>query len=470
MITRRTFLLGSLAPLALRAWPALAQDSCGAGHEIVALADYVLENRSKLPKLQSRRSGAISAYLKIHYQDLPDDRVTALLEPLQAARVDRASELHLTWRIRQDGFAQAIEGAPDRESEFFSAPTTLSPMRAAVLSGEIEPLLDRIAALPAESDRDRLAMAAVQALVDLDDESRATLAGAALDRKLLTLAGGLLATSADPTAWTAFLLTLADPAKAEALAARLYWMPALHGNPPLPRPPASDAQGEITRSLLHQTTIAAAHTPERDYLMSYLNDSGDFAGTSAAATMINDLTRDGATIDMETAWLVVHEAIREGSEAKEAIDRQLQAIQLSGTRFGGASVRDAIDTMLAVEAFKPAVAGQGAAPEMVEGASKEFVVQLPAWRDAVETLGKGGDLAPFRSSGQKLSIMANLLFASGRFAELAAFLTRTVPNSDSIRLAEIHAEALDRRCGGHLAFPGEAVTMPGNPLFRFDPA
>lgn len=64
--------------------------------------------------------------------------------------------------------------------------------------------------------------------------------------------------------------------------------------------------------------------------------------------------------------------------------------------------------------------------------------------------------------------MANLLTAIGQLDELAKFLTSTVPNADSIRLAEVFAEALDRRCGGHLAFPGEAVTMPGMPLFRFD--
>jgi hypothetical protein len=105
---------------------------------------------------------------------------------------------------------------------------------------------------------------------------------------------------------------------------------------------------------------------------------------------------------------------------------------------------------------------------MVEGASTEFVVQLPAWREAADAVGKGGDLAPFRSSGQKIGVVANLLFATGRYADLTKFLTSTVPNSDSIRLAEIYAEALDRRCSGALAFPAEAVTMPMTPLFRFE--
>jgi hypothetical protein len=124
--------------------------------------------------------------------------------------------------------------------------------------------------------------------------------------------------------------------------------------------------------------------------------------------------------------------------------------------------------MLAVEAFKAAASGNGAAPGMVEGTSKEFVVQLPAWREAAAAIGQGADLAPFRSNGQKLGIVANLLFAIGQHADLAKFLTSTVPNGDSIRLAEIYAEALDRRCNGYLAFPAEAVALPGTPLFRFE--
>jgi hypothetical protein len=222
------------------------------------------------------------------------------------------------------------------------------------------------------------------------------------------------------------------------------------------------------RSMSHQTTIAAAHTPEREFLLAYLNHTADYAGTGAAATMINELTRDGALIDMETAWLVVFEALKEASASKDNVDSALKSIPFAASRFGNTHIRDALDTMLAVEAFKAAASGSGAPPEMVEGASSEFVVQLPGWKEASEAIGKGGDLAPFRSSGQKLGIVANLLFATGRYADLTKFLTSTVPNNDSIRLAELYAEALDRRCGSMLAFPAEAVTMPGAPLFRFE--
>jgi hypothetical protein len=260
-----------------------------------------------------------------------------------------------------------------------------------------------------------------------------------------------------------------DKARAETLIHQFYWYPALRGLPAYPRAPATDAQGEMMRALFHQTAIASARTPERDYLSTYLNHSGDFAGVAAAATALNDLLRDDGAIDMETAWLVAFEALKEASAAKESLDTQLKSIPFSGTRFGGTNVRDAIDTMLAIEAFKAAAAGNGATPDMVDGASKDFVVQLPAWREAADAIGKGADLAPFRASGQRLAITANLLFAVGRQADLAKFLTGTVPNADSIRLAEIYAEALDRMCAGHLKFPGQALMMPDTPLFRFDP-
>ena len=448
--------------------PTLAQESCGAENEIVALADYVLANRSKLPRLQSRRCGAISAYLKIHYQRLGTDQIEGMIGPLSTARVDRARELLISWRISTLGLEAMLAAAtPQAEQDLLTGGSGASMVRAGVMSGEIPYLFDKMAALP-ESRRDLLEIDLVEATVDLDDASALEIASEALSRKLLLTAGGLVAVHSDLDGWQTFLGRLPDKQKADMLTRRLSWMPALRGRPALPRPPVTDTQGAVTRALIHQVTIAATRMPERDYLMTYLNQTGDLASTGAAATMINDLTGDGALIDMETAWLVVYEALKEASASRTTVDSQLASISFTGTRFGGSNVRAALDTMLAVEAFKAAASGSGAAPEMVEGASTEFVVQLPAWREAAEAIGKGADLAPFRSSGQKLGIVANLLFAISRSAELAKFLTSTVPNNDSIRLAEIYAEALDRRCGGHLAFPGEAVTMPGTPLFRFE--
>ena len=469
LISRRAFLLGSAAaPFVLGALPALAQESCGAESDVVALADYVLANRSKLPKLQSRRPGAISAYLKIRYQQLTTpEQIDGVVGPLVTAKVDRARELLISWRISNLGLEGMLSAAtPEAESDLLTDMSGLSMVRAAVMSGEIPYLFDKMAALP-ERSRGSIEFGVVNAMIDVDDASALHIAGEAKARDLLLTAGGLVATHADQAAWLSFIGQLADKAKAEALTTRLAWLPALRGRPALPRPPA-DAQGEMARALIHQSMIAAARTPERDFLMAYFNQSGDFAGTGAATTMVNELTSDGAVIDMETAWLVVFEALKEASPQKEKIESLLASIQFLGTRFGGTNVRDALDTMLAVEAFKAAASGKGVAPEMVEGASTEFVVQLPSWKEAADALGKGGDLAPFRSSGQKLGIVANLLFANGNYADLSKFLTSTVPNSDSIRLAEIYAEALDRRCGGTLAFPAEAVTMPATPMFRFE--
>jgi len=468
LISRRAFILGSLSPLVFHALPASAQDSCGAETEIVALADYVLANRSKMPKLQSRRNGAVSAYLKIRYQNLGSDQVESLVAPLAVANVDGARELLDSWRISAKGLEGMLADNPEAEKALLTPGTGFSMLRAAVLTGEIPLLFDKLASLP-EQDRWRIETRLAEALVDIEDESAQAIAAEAQSRSLLAAAAGLIATHADAKAWQAFIDGVADKTKAETLIRQFYWFPALRGLPAFPRAAAADAQGEMMRALFHQTAMASARTPERDYLSTYLNQTGDFAGVGAAATALNDLLRDGATIDMETAWLVAFEALKDASATKSELDGQLKAIPFSGTRFGGTNVRDAIDTMLAVEAFKATAAGGGPAPDMVEGASKDFVVQLPAWRDAADAIGKGADLAPFRASGQRLAIVANLLFASGRQTDLAKFLTGTVPNTDSIRLAEIYADALDRRCAGHLNFPGQALTMPDAPLFRFDP-
>lgn len=467
MISRRALLLGTAAAPLFTILPAAAQESCGAENDILVLADYVLANRSKLPKLQSKRQGALSAYLKIHYQQLSNEQIEGMIGPLVTANVDRARELLISWRISTLGLQAMLSAArPEAENELLTAGLGISMLRAAVMSGEIPLLFDKMAARP-ESSRFRLEVNLVNAMLDLDDASALEIASEALSRDLLFTAGGIIASHSDLQGWQAFLTKVPDKKRAEWITGYFYWLPALRGRPELPHHPSSDAKIKMMSTLTHQALVAAARTPEREFLMSYLNYSGDYAGTAAASTMINDLTRDGTAIDMETAWLVVYETLKEAAPSQQDLEGHLIRIPFSGTRFGGTNVREALDTMLAVEAFKAAASGKSVAPEMVDSTSREFVVQLPSWREAAEAIGQGADLAPFRSSGQKLGVVANLLFATGRFADLTKFLTSTVPNGDSIRLAEVYAEALDRRCGGHLAFPAEAVTMPGAPLFRF---
>lgn len=470
MISRRAFLLATTLPLLVRPSLGLSQEVCAAKDDIVLLADYVIANRSKLAKMQNRRNGAISAYLKIMYQGLTPEQVEALLEPLSGAKVDRARELLASWRISTYGLEETLaRTAPDGEKDVFEPGAGFSPLRAAIRSGEIPLFFDRLAAIPSEG-RHALEMRVAQSVIDMDEESKKTLSAEALARRLNVLAGSFAAIQDDPAAWGTFLTALKDKPQSEKLTTMLYWLPALRGKPPLPRPPAPDAQGEMARSLIHETMIAASRVPERDYLMNYLNMTGDFAGAGKAAVAITDLTREGAAIDMETAWLVMYESLVESSGNRTATDDKLKTIPVSGGRFGGDNVREVLDNMLAVEALKLHAANGGASrPPGLEGASAGFEPQFKLWQDAAAVIAAGGDLAGLRSSGQKLSIAANLLFASGRHKDLAKFLTSTVPNSDSIRLAEGFAEALDRQCNSYLAFPGEAVLMPGNPMFKFEP-
>ena len=470
MISRRAFLLGLTLPLIMRSRPGYAQEACAAQPHIVLLSDYVIANRSKLAKLPNRRHGAVSAYLKIMHQGLGPEQVVALVEPLANAKVDRARELLLTWRISTNGLEETLTSAPpEAQADFLTSGGDFSPLRAATRSGEIAFFFDRLAALPEEVRR-RLEMRVAQSVIDVDEESKKTLGAEALTRKLYVLAGSLAATQDDPDAWPAFLAALQDIKRAELLTTMLYWLPALKGKPALPRPAAADAQAQMGRTLIHETMIAAARIPERDYLLTYLNQTGDFAGAGRAAAAIIDLTRGGGTIDMETAWLVIYESLVESSGNRTEMDEKLKAIPVSGVRFGGDNVREVLDHMLAIEALKAHAANGGASrPPELQGASADFKPQYKAWQDAAAVIAAGGDLASLKSSGQKLSIAANLLFASGRHEELAKFLTSTVPNSDSIRLAEVFAEALDRSCGGYLAFPGEAVLMPATPMFRFEP-
>ena len=444
-----------------------AQEACAAKDDMVLLADYVLANRSKLAKLQNRRNGAISAYLKITYQGLNPEQVEGLLEPLAGAKVDRAPELLLSWRIANYGLEEALaKTGPDGERDLLES--GFSPLRAAIRSGEIPYFFDRIAALP-EGRRRALELRVVQSVIDIDEDSKKALGAEAMSRKLYPMAAAFAASEDDPKAWPDFLAALSESDRAAVNVGSLQWFRAVRGKPKLPGK-ATDAQSELAATLMHETMIASARIPEREYLSAYLNITGDFAGAGRAAAAIIDLTREGGMIDMETAWLVIYEALVESSGDRAKTNEMLKTVPAEGTRFGGENVRQVLDHMLAVEALKRHAANGGASrPPDLEGASAGFDEQYKLWQDAAVVIAAGGDLAGLRSSGQKLSIAANLLFASGRHKDLAKFLTSTVPNADSIRLAEIFAEALDRQCNGYLAFPGEAVLMPGTPMFKFEP-
>ena len=134
MISRRAFLLGSAAAPLLQVLPAAAQERCGAETEIVTLADYVLANRSKLPKLQTRRYGAISAYLKLRYRQLSAEQIEGMIGPLVTARVDRSRELLISWRISVMGLEAMLAAAtPEAEQDLLTSGSGFSMLRAAVM-------------------------------------------------------------------------------------------------------------------------------------------------------------------------------------------------------------------------------------------------------------------------------------------------------------------------------------------------
>ncbi|MGQ3212921.1 hypothetical protein [Shinella sp.] len=459
----------ALLPLGVRAEEPPA---CPARAAILTLADTVLADRQKLSRLKARGVGAEAAYLKIRYGGLAMDAAATLAHGLSDAGVREAADLA--------GAIDAVRGGFDAVSKDAGDPAQLgaqiSTLRTILQHGDGEKLLAMIAALPPERQI-RISQPIVPAIVDWPDEQKAALAAAAGRHGLFFLQAGLVAMQRDRTAWSTFVAGFAQPAKLRDLTQVWSWAPALVGNMALPRVPVLDAASEAMRRNIHIVSIAAAREPERDFLMTHLNQSGDVAATvKAAQALIADIDTGRIKPDdtLDAAWLTAYRALRAASENTDALNEGLASIPFYGVRSqrpaGDVSVRDMIDRLIAIEAFTPFLKAEAdTPPDMPAELSTKFRTEWPLWLELAVAL-KTAPLTAFAKDAGKAPVVAELLFAAGDPARLADFVLATEPVEIRLALATDLATRLDRTCASVLHHQAEAMLLSGQPIFKFDPA
>lgn len=463
------FLPALATGLALLAAPARAEAPKACAAAILTLADTVLAGREKLPRLKARGLGAEAGYLKIRYGALSPEDAATLAHGLRDAGVREAIDLAGAVDAWRGGLA-AVTAEPAELGGM------ISTLRAVLAHGDGEALLAALAALPPERRTSTL-QRIVPAVVDWPDEKKNALAAIARQHDLAFVEAGLAATLRDPDGWADFaaafraLKTLADLAQA------WYWAPALVGNPALPRYPLPEADVAATRRAIHTVSIAAARTPERDFLMTYLNQSGDIPAVEKAATAVlaaldaGRIRPDGL---LDDAWLTAYRALREASTNPGAMDGTLALIPFYGRHYlnaaGDKSVRAVIDRLIAVEALAPYLAGKASAlPAMPAEVSAAFQPAWPLWAEMAGML-KTAPLTPLAKESDKASVVAELLFAAGDPARLVDFLLAVEPAETQLAMATDFAMRLDRGCDSVMHSPAEALLLAGQPFFRFDPA
>ncbi|WP_432347353.1 hypothetical protein WMC41_06395 [Shinella yambaruensis] len=443
---------------------------CPAKPVILAFSDTVLADREKLPRLKARGFGAEAAYLKIRYGSLSMDEATALAHGLRDAGVREAIDLAGALDATRDGFDALGDADPVQLNGL------ISTVRAILLHGDGDRLLAAIASLPPERQVS-LSGRIVPAIADRPDEEKAKLAASAGRHKLFFLQAGLVASQRDPNAWPVFVAGFPDTTRLADLTQLWSWAPALVGSPALPRLPVPDAAAQATQKSLHTVWIAAAKEPERDFLMTYVNQTGDIASTAKVAEVVlAEITAGRVRPEglLDPAWLVAYRALRAAGPDPAVVDSTLESIPINTRRVvprtGNVSVRDLIDRVVAIDTLAPYLAGKSdVPPDMPTDISRKFQAEWPLWVELSKSL-KSVPLTPLAKDPIKAPIVAELLFAGGDHARLADFVLAVEPVETRLALATDLAIRLDRGCRSYLRHPAEALLLAGQPLFKFDPA
>lgn len=440
--------------------------ACPAEAAILAFSDTVLADREKLPRLKARGFGAEAGYLKIRYGGLSMDDAATLAHGLRDAGVRDAIDLA--------GAIDATRGGYDalKVSDPVEFNGLISTLRAILQAGDGEKLFTAIAGLPPER-RTSLLGSIVPAVVDWPDEEKAKLAASAGRHKLFYVQAGLAASQRDPNAWPVFVAGFADQSMIPDLTRMWNWAPALVGRPALPRIPLPDAGMQAQQKSLHTVTVAAAQEPERDFLMTYVNQTGSIPPAEKAAQAVMADIEAGRIKSgglLNTAWLTAYRVLRENEADPTVVDGTLESIDVHMRAVGDVSVRDVIDRVIAIDTLTPYLTGKSAdLPDMPKDISAKFQGKWPLWTELAASL-KSSPLAPFAKDEVKAPIVAELLFAAGDTARLADFVLTVEPPEMKLALATDFAMRLDRSCASYTHHPAEALMLSGQPIFRFDPA
>lgn len=444
--------------------------SCLARPVILALSETVLADREKLSRLKARGFGAEAAYLKIRYGGLSMDEAAGLAHGLRNAGVREATDLAGAIDAARDGFDTLDNADPVQLNGM------VSTVRAILLHGDGDRLLAAIASLPPER---QIAVSGqiVPAIVDRPDDEKARLAASAGRHKLVFLQAGLVASQRDANAWPVFVAGFPETTKLADLVRMWSWAPALVGNPALPRLPVPDTAAQAIQKSLHTVSIAAAKEPERDFLMTYVNQTGDIAAAEKAAKAVlaeiaAERVRPKGLLD--PAWLAAYRALRAAGSDPAVVDTTLESISINTRRLvpptSNVSIRDLIDRIVAVDALTPYLTGKSdALPDRPTDISPKFQAEWPLWGELSKSL-KFVPLAPLAKDPLKAPIVAELLFAAGDHARLADFVLAVEPVETRLAIATDFAMRLDRGCQSYLHHSAEALLLAGQPIFKFDPA
>ncbi|OWV75533.1 hypothetical protein ATY77_30880 [Rhizobium sp. R634] len=465
----------SLLLLSCLAAPALAADkSCPQRETILAFSDIVLDGHDALTPSVADRFGPEAAYLKIRYAGLGDDETRILLATVlkRSPKSQAANDLVSAWYLHRLGH-KALRGAAGAEKfdEIMSG-LRISGIRALLLDGGEDLLMKRFAAfpfVPLDSTAGPFTNAGgviSASIVDQSDEFKERLVRAAEANGLPDIANYVAASENDPAAWDRFIQRGSTKGSKLRPEFNADFARAMVGQPRV------KGGGSPEKAQLHSNVIGTSFEPEQSFLEHILMLESGFEIGDLVAQQLTQQVKSGAinrSGTMDVAWLFSYRAAVKLA-GRPALEEDLTRAY-SGDRYVRTSdvftIGDVMDRLLAVAALQPYVIGKtDAMPSKPEDLSDK--IDWPRWTE-MATKVRDGAVSPILAADlETFGIVTELLFAKGDPEALQAFVRQAPSGEARLSVANDFAMRLDRACAAYLYHPGEAFTLSGRPIFKFD--
>lgn len=463
--------------LSCLASPALASDKfCPQRETILSFSDIVLADWATVAPTAAYKYGAEAAYLKIRYAPLADEEILPLLANLlQQNKFADADDLAAAWYIHHFGYKALQASAGAQIDQTFSG-IGISGIRALLLQeGGEDVMMKQFAASPFKPfDNSAQAFTLVggivsAAIVDQPDEFKENVVHAAEAHGLPDIANSVSASETDPLAWDRFIARSGAKDNSNKLVYYANFTRAMVGHPRVKGP------GSLEQERLQRIMVGATFEPEESFLayVVALGGGGEIA-TRVAQLLVppihyGTIKRSGT---MDVAWLFAYRAAV-SLAGRSTVESALNTRPYDGRRYVRTSdvftVRDVIDRLLAVEALQPYVTGKiSDMPPAPADLSDKLKADWPRWIEMAIKVRDGAVSPILAADPETFGIVTELLFAKGDQAALRAFVQQAPSGEARLSVANDFAMRLDRACAAYLYHPGQAFTLNGRPIFKFD--
>lgn len=466
----------SLLLLSCLALPALAADKfCPQRETILSFSDIVLADWATFAPKAGYKYGAEAAYLKIRYTPLPDEQILVLLANLlQQNEYASADDLAMAWYLHHFGYKALQASAGAKFDDNFSG-IGISGIRALLLQeGGEKVMMTRFAAspfMPLDGSGQAFTVAGgivAAAIADQPDVLKERVARAAEAHGLYEIANSVSASEKDISAWDRFMARGSAKDNSDKLMHYANFARAMVGHPWV------KAAKTVKEDRLQRIMAATALEAEESFLKHVMMiDSGNEVATLVAERLVLSMLHDrvikrrGA---MDITWLFEYRAAV-ALAGQSAVEAAFDAKPYDGNRYvrtsGAFTVRDVIDRLLAVEALQAYLTRKiDAMPPKPEDLSDK--INWPRWTE-MATKVRDGTVSPILAADlETFGVVTELLFAKGDQEALRAFIRQAPSGEARLAVANDFAMRLDRACAAYLYHPGEAFTLNGRPIFKFD--